>query len=136
MNATALDHPRTRSTFRAIKTLVLCYLGLSVLTLLAVILLRNHPSIVTPPVWVRSSIVVLTAVLMTSFAFRTARGNRRSFLRLRIATGVMLIALAVIIAVPGDFPVWLKVEQGACGLLVLGIVILANNSHTRSLFAR
>ncbi len=39
----------------------------------------------------------------------------------------MVVAIRVIIALPGTFPVWLKVEQGLCGLLLIGVVILANS---------
>jgi hypothetical protein len=50
---------------------------------------------------------------------------RRAYLRLRIVSTVMLVAIAVILAIPGDFPLWLKVEQAICGLLLLGVVIKA-----------
>ena len=73
---------------------------------------------------------------MTSFAVHTARGSSRSYLRLRLASGIMLLAIAVVIAIPGDFPLWMKIEQGACGLLVLGVVCLVNGRHLRSSFAR
>ena len=31
----------------------------------------------------------------------------------------MLIAIAVIIALPGTFPLWMKLEQAVCGLLLI-----------------
>ena len=43
----------------------------------------------------------------------------------------MLVAIAVILAVPGDFPAWLKVEQAVCGLLLLGVVVLVNRPAVR-----
>jgi hypothetical protein len=36
--------------------------------------------------------------------------------RLRIVSAVVLVAIVVIIAPPGGFPLWLKIEQGGCGL--------------------
>ena len=54
--------------------------------------------------------------------------------RLRILSSVMVVAIGVIIALPGLFPVWLKVEQGACALLLVGVVILANGRQTRAQF--
>ncbi|MEV6417481.1 hypothetical protein [Kribbella sp. NPDC051718] len=124
------------AAFRIVRVLIGGYLALSVATMVAVVVLRHHASIVTDAVWVRTVIVVGSAALMTSFAARAARGHGRSFLRLRLVSAIMLVAIAVIIAIPGDFPVWLKVEQGACGLLLLGVALVVNGKHLRSAFGR
>ncbi|HEX6444305.1 MAG TPA: hypothetical protein VF053_04385 [Streptosporangiales bacterium] len=124
-----------RTALRAVLTLVCGYLGLSVLTLAAAVLLRHHASIVTDAVWIRGTIVLASALLMTALAARTARGSRRAYLRLRIASAVMVVAIAVIVSLPGLFPVWMRIEQGACGLLLLGVVLVANGSRLRSAFA-
>ena len=52
----------------------------------------------------------------------------------------MMVAIAFIIALPGTFPLWMKIEQGACGLLLIGllligVVAIANGKHMQSLFA-
>ncbi|MGA4876717.1 hypothetical protein [Streptomyces lydicamycinicus] len=130
-----LSRPRVQQAFRSAKLLVGCYAGFSALTLLAIILLRNHPDLVTDAVWVRASIVVATSLLMASFAARAARGHRRSYLRLRWASGIMLVAIAVIIVVPGAFPLWLKMQQGVCGLLLAGVVVSVNGKELRAAFA-
>jgi hypothetical protein len=93
------------------------YLGLSLLTLAAIIALRHHAAVVNDAVWIRGSIVVASAALTNVFALR---GDVR---RLRIVSIVMVIAIAIIVAVPGPFPLWLKLEQVACGLLLLGVVL-------------
>lgn len=41
----------------------------------------------------------------------------------------------VIVAVPGDFPLWFKLEQGVCGLLLLGVVLVVNGKHLRTAFS-
>jgi len=130
-----LDHPRSRSAFRGMKILVGGYLGISVATLIAVVLLRNHTAIVNTAVWIRGTIVVASALLTLSFAARAARGSRGAYRRLRIISAVMVVAIATIIALPGTFPVWMKVEQGVCGLLLIGVAIVVNGRHMRSLFA-
>jgi hypothetical protein len=138
MNATAtaaVRHPRTHTAFRNAKLLASGYFGISVLTLLAIVALRDHASIVTSAVWVRGTIVVVSSLLTFLFTIRAARGSRRAYLRLRLLTAGMLVAIAVIIALPGTFPVWLKIEQGVCGVLLLGIVLIVNGRHVRSLFA-
>lgn len=130
-----LKHPRSQMAFRSVKALALCYLGISVLTFFAIILLRNHTAIVTPAVWIRGTIVVASALLTTSFAYRMARGRSRAYLRLRLVSAIMLVAVVVIIALPGTFPLWMKMEQGVCGLFLLGIVVIINKKHLRSTFA-
>jgi hypothetical protein len=130
-----LQAVRAGSALRTVRRLVGCYLALSVATLVAAALLRHHHTLVTPAVWVRCSIVVATAALMLSFAVRASRGSARAYLRLRLVSAIMVAAIAVIIALPGDFPLWLKVEQGVCGLLLIGVVILANGARVRSTFA-
>lgn len=129
-----LNHPQSQTAFRNVKLLVGCYLGLSMLTLVAIVLLRNNTAIVTPAVWVRGTIVVASALLTTFFAAQMARGSRGGYLRLRLVSAIMLVAIVVIIALPGTFPLWMKIEQGVCGLLLLGVVGVVNSKHLRSTF--
>ncbi|MFG2205844.1 hypothetical protein [Streptomyces sp. NPDC048638] len=133
--AESLSPPRIRQAFRSTKLLVGCYVGLSVLTLIAVFLLRHHPGTVTDAVWGRVTIVVATSMLMALFTARAARGDSRSYLRLRLASGVMVVAIAVIVALPAAFPVWLRIEQAVCGVLLLGVVLIVNGKRIRSAFA-
>jgi hypothetical protein len=122
-------------SFRRIKLLVGAYVTLSVLTLVAIALLRNHHGIVNSAVWTRGTIVVLSSLLLMRFARRAANGARRAFLRLRIISAVMVAAIAVIVALPGPFPVWMKIEQAVCGLLLIGVTAFANRRQVRGLFA-
>ncbi|MFH8789752.1 hypothetical protein [Streptomyces roseoverticillatus] len=133
--AESLSHPRVQRTLRSTKRLITCYVALSVGTLAAVIALRDHHDIVTGAVWVRTSIVVAASLLMASFAARTARGHSRSYLRLRLSSAAMVVAIAVIVALPGTFPAWLKAEQAVCGLLLLGVVLAVNGKQMRSAFS-
>jgi hypothetical protein len=130
-----LDHPRTGSAFRGVLVLVGCYAGLCVLTLVAAVLLRDHHKLVTDAVWVRGTIVLASSLLTLAFALRAARGSRRAYLRLRIVTAVMVVAIAVIVSLPGLFPAWMRIEQGCCGLLLLGTVVLVNRRRLRALYA-
>ncbi|QLE72569.1 hypothetical protein FGW37_14030 [Streptomyces rectiverticillatus] len=129
-----LNHPRIQRSLRSTKLLIGCYAGLSLCTLIAVVLLRNHHDLVTDAVWVRASIVVAASLLMASFAARTARGHSRSYLRLRLSSGGMTVAIAVIVALPGAFPAWLKVEQAVCGVLLAGVVLIINSKPMRTAF--
>ncbi len=111
------------------------YAALSVGTLVAIALLRDHSGIVDSAVWTRGTIVVLSSLLMLRFTARAAQGARRAYLRLRIVSAAMVVAIAVIVALPGTFPVWMKIEQSACGLLLACVVALINRPQVRSLFA-
>jgi hypothetical protein len=125
----------TRDALRGVRRLVGCYLAVSVAAVVAMVLLRQDAAAVNDAVWTRGILVVVSALLTNLFAARAAGGSRRAFLRLRIVSVVMVVAIAVIIALPGMFPLWLKVEQGVCGLLLLGVALLVNGGRLRSVFA-
>ena len=129
------DESAGREPFRVIKGLLLGYLGIGIAALVAVILLRNHPAEVNGPAWVRSIVVVATALILLSAATLASRGSRGAFLRLRIISIVTTVAIVVIVVLPGTFPVWLKVEQSVCGVLMLGVALLANGRTARARFA-
>ena len=102
---------------RTPRLLTALYLVLSLATLGAAYALRHHANLVNDAVWVRGTIVVLSATVCNILA---ARGDVR---RLRIIAIVMTVAIAVIVSVPLPFPLWLKLEQVACGLLLIGVVL-------------
>ena len=62
-----------------VRLLVGAYLGLSVLTLVAIVLLRDNTAMVTTPMWVRGSIVAASALLTTVFTALMARGSRAGY---------------------------------------------------------
>ncbi len=135
MNTVSLDHPRSRRVFRVVKLLVGGYLAISVVTLVAIILMRNDAKLVNAAVWIRGTIVVASALLMISFAVRAARGSASAYRRLRIVSAAMVVAIAVIIAIPGTFPGWMKMEQAACAALLIAVAAIINSRQVRSLFA-
>ncbi|WP_353945854.1 hypothetical protein ABII15_32525 [Streptomyces sp. HUAS MG91] len=134
MTSTNPPHEAHRTVLRPARLLVGCYLTVSVATLGAVFLLRHHHGVVDDAVWTRSVIVVASALLTLLFVTRAARGSRGAFRRLRVVTAAMTVAIAVIVALPGLFPVWLRVEQSVCGLLLLAVVVSVNGRETRALF--
>jgi len=117
---------------RRARLLLALYLGLSVATLVALVPLGRYPALVNPAVWVRGTIVTASALLMIVFAARAARGSGRALLRLRIVSAIVLAAIVVIVALPGTFPLWFKVEQSVCGLLLAGVVAMINSRAVRA----
>ncbi|GAB3138491.1 hypothetical protein [Microbispora hainanensis] len=107
------------------------YVAVSLLTLVAMIVFRQDATMVTTAVWVRGTLVAAGSLLTLFFAVRAARGDRRMLGRLRVVTAVMLVAIVVIIALPGMFPLWFKLEQGVCGLLLLAVVVQVNRRPAR-----
>ncbi|MFC5185584.1 hypothetical protein [Actinomadura harenae] len=135
-NANEMANNSTHVTaFRRIKTLVGVYAVLSVLTVAGLVAYRNSSS-VTTPVWVRLIIVAVSSLILFALTLRAARGSRGAFRRLRILSAVMLVAIVVIISLPGMFPVWMRVEQGVCGVLLLGVVLISGNRGLRAGFSR
>jgi hypothetical protein len=124
---------RTPATgFRPVLLLTGAYAALSVLTLLTIVLFRNDHAMVTDAVWVRATLVAASSLLTFAFARSAARGSRKGLLRLRIVAAVMLVAIVVIVALPGLFPAWLRIEQAVCGLLLLAVTALVNGRRSRA----
>ena len=63
------DQPKTRTALHGTELLVSGYVGISVLTLVAIVLLSNHAAVVNPAVWIRGSVAVATALLMLASPF-------------------------------------------------------------------
>jgi hypothetical protein len=131
----ALGHPGTAAAFRKIKLLTGGYLGISALAVVAIVLMRHHSAEVNSSVWTHGILVAASALVAFGLAVRAARGSRGAYRRLRIMSVVLVAAIAVIIALPGSFPLWMKAEQGVAGLLMIGVAVLVNDSQLRSLFA-
>ena len=102
------------------------YAAVSALTLGTMVALRDDAAMVTPAVWVRGTIVAAASLLTLFLAARAARGEPKMLLRLRIVTAIMLVAIVVIVALPGAFPVWFRLEQAICGLLLAPVVVQVN----------
>ena len=128
--------PTPAAALRGPKRLVAGYAAVAIATLAAIIALRNDPDLVTDAVWVRGSIVVLSSLVMFAFAAGAARGKRRAFLRLRLTSTAMTIAIAVLVALPGLFPLWMRLDQAVCGVILLAVAVTVNRKRLRDLFSR
>jgi MFS family permease len=130
------DQPSTTAAFRKIKLLTAGYLAISVAAVGATVLMRNHAAEVNSSVLIHGIAVAASAVGAFFAARLAARGSRGAYLRLRILSVVVVVAIAAIIALPGTFPLWMKAEQGVAGLLMAGVAVLANSSQVRARFAK
>ncbi|HVX46503.1 MAG TPA: hypothetical protein VHC49_21595 [Mycobacteriales bacterium] len=122
-----------RTPFRTVQWLIGLYFGIGFATLVAAILLRNHHDEVNAAVWIRTSAVVLSALALAAFRRRAEAGSASAFRRLRIIATVTPIVIAVIVALPGTFPLWMKIDQIACGLVMAAVAVIV--SRLRGTFA-
>lgn len=130
------DHARTTAALSRARLLVGGYVAVSVATFVAAVLLRDHPHVVTGAVWVRGVVVVISSLVMYANVVRAAGGSRSAYRRVRGLSSVMVAVIAAGIALPGTFPLWMKVDQGVCGLLLIGVAVVTNGRYLRSVFAR
>jgi hypothetical protein len=128
-------NPEVVAAFRTIRVLLGAYLLAGIATLAVVVVLRGHAGIVNTAVWTRTVIVGITAVVLYAAGSRAARGSRGAYRRLCIISAITVLAIAIIVVVPGPFPTWLRIEQAAGGLVMLRIAVLANNRILRAVFA-
>ncbi|MCP9969073.1 hypothetical protein LUX57_31065 [Actinomadura madurae] len=129
------DRPAARTEFRGINLLVGCYLAISLGAIAVLGVLHGHPSVAPEEAWVHAVIVAVTATLMMASSVQAAKGSASAYRRLRIASSVMLAAIVVITAIPGDFPRWMKLEDVLCGVLLCGVAVLANRRPLRDAFS-
>jgi len=121
-----LTHPAAN----LIRLLVGGYVAISFGAIVALIALHYHPAQASQEAWVHGIIVAAMSLLMTRFAMGTIQGKDRMLLRLRITSTIMIIAIAITSAIPGDFPVWMKIEQSVCGLLLIALAFVLSRKNT------
>ncbi|MFE0462132.1 hypothetical protein ACFW1A_23070 [Kitasatospora sp. NPDC058965] len=127
-------HPETVRAFRTVRLLVIGYLALSVLTLVAIALVRHDHSPTTSAMWGRGIGVAISAGITFFLVDRASKGSYRAYRRLRFLTPLVAVAIVFVIAT-APYPVWMKIEQGLCGVALAGVAIVANGTHLRGQFA-
>ncbi|WP_208321903.1 hypothetical protein [Paramicrobacterium chengjingii] len=135
--------PATRSVntrgHAALRTALILFIGfllVSAATLVAIVVMRDDPELVTQTVWIRCVLVLSSSVVTLIFMIGALRGSRASFNRTRLISAIILIAVCVIVAIPGFLPAWVWIEQVICGLLLLPAVSAVNLPSTRALFPK
>jgi len=122
--------PRTRAALRRVRQILSVYLAVGVAALAMIIVTRDsNPEVYAAGIW---RLVGGTAIFV--FAGTAARGLRSAFTRARIVSGLATVTVLPVLIVPGRFPTWLRFEQGCSGLIMLGVVLIVNGRHLRSVF--
>lgn len=123
-----------RTAFRPVLILLAGFLVVSAAMEAVLIVLSATKGAIDSTIWTRCSLVLGSSIVLLLFAVRAARGSRRSWLRVRIISPIVVTAVVVVVSIPGFLPDWVRVEQGVCGALVLGAAILVNLPRARAHF--
>ncbi|WP_158883362.1 hypothetical protein [Amycolatopsis anabasis] len=132
--ATRHDHPRTR--LGKVQKFVLAYGALAVVVLIAVVLLSIAGKEVTSFMWGRTGGVLASAVATYWLTVLAARGSRSAFLRVRVISVVVPIAIIAIDLIPGALPPWFIALQIAGALTLAPAAFIVNGSGLRAAFPK
>lgn len=86
-------------------------------------------------IWIRAAMVAVPALLYLWFARRLRQGSRRAYLRIRAIAAIGAVAVGFLIA-SGQYPVWLRVVQGAQLAALLTLLFLVTRPEVRALFPK
>lgn len=123
-----------RAIFRPMLVLLGGLIAVSAAMVSVLAVLSRSGAAIDPAIWIRCSIVLGSSIVLLLIAISAAGGSRSAWLRLRIVSAVVVIAVAVIASIPGFLPVWVRIEQGLCGALVLPVAILVSLPRVRAVF--
>jgi hypothetical protein len=146
------------SALRLVIILMFVNLGLSVLTTIITLIL--HDSVLNyeiahshlPPdaspaevnmirqtlqtsLWTKLGATVLVSALYIWRAYALRRGSRRAYLRLYYICIAGLIGIVYLI-VAGQYPVWMRVEQGLQAVVLIALIIAVSRKEVRTRFAK
>lgn len=122
--------------FRPFLVLLAAFVAVSLAMELVLVVQSVLGTSVDGAVWSRCSAVLASSIVLLLLTVGAARGSRTAWIRVRIISVVVVLAVIVIVSIPGFLPPWVRLEQGVCGGLVLPVAILVNLTRTRALFPK
>ena len=93
-------------------------LGLCVSLLSVAFALRDS---VSPAVWVRSTIILAVSLFLLVCGEQMRRGRRWAYVRAKWIAALGAIGFIGVAALPGPFPAWMRIEQGAQAVVFLAL---------------
>lgn len=108
-------------------------LGLWV-SLLSVAFALRHS--ISPAVWVRSAIILVVSLFMLLCGKQMRSGRRWAYVRAKWIAVLGTIGFVGVAALPGPFPGWMRIEQGAQALLFLALTWMLTRPALASFFPR
>lgn len=124
---------RFGSLCRLANRLLVGFLVMSVLLAAVTFVLRDH---VPGAAWGRVVGLLVASPLYLLFANRMAAGRRWAYVRLRLLSVLGTVGIVALVSVPGPYPVWMRVEQGAQGVVLLALAVVLAQPAVKARFAR
>lgn len=146
------------TALRRVIILMFVNLGLSVLTTIITLFLHNSvlsyqlahahiPANATPAeintihqalqtaLWSRLAATVLVAAFYIWRAYALRRGSRGAYLRLYYICVAGIVGIAYLI-LAGQYPVWMRVEQGLQAVVLVALLLAVSRKEVRNRFAK
>jgi Acyltransferase family len=76
---------------------------------------------IPPAVWVRSTIILVVSLFMLLCGDQMRRGRRWGYVRAKWIAILGTLGFVGVAALPGPFPAWMRIEQGAQALVFLAL---------------
>ncbi|WP_406051942.1 hypothetical protein [Kribbella sp. NBC_00889] len=131
-----LTSQKQLEAFNRAKGFVILY-GLLAGVVVATIVDRAARHQVVPGfLWGRSCTVLVTSVVAYWLLTRAARGARWAYVRIRVISIVMPIAIIGVDLIPGLCPGWFAAMQAVCALAMVPVAVVVNGPALRAGFAR
>ncbi|WP_158814127.1 acyltransferase [Methylocapsa sp. S129] len=108
-------------------------LGLCVLLLTVAFALRDS---IAPAVWVRSTIILIVSLFLLLCGKQMLRGRRWAYVRAKWIAALGAIGFVGVAALPGPFPAWMRIEQGAQALVFLALAWMLTRPALALFFPR
>ncbi|MEU2787919.1 hypothetical protein [Streptomyces sp. NPDC007100] len=129
-------HAPDRRALGTVKGLVAAYGALSAAVLAVVVVLAVNGREVTSFMWGRSAGVLASAAVTYWLTVLAARGARWAYVRIRVISVVVPVAIVVIDTLPGVLPAWFVAMQIACALAIGATAFLLNGPGLRAAFPK
>ncbi|MEU6788889.1 hypothetical protein ABZ912_57740 [Nonomuraea angiospora] len=123
-------------SFGKVKILVAAYGALSAVVLATVAVLAISGQTVTSFMWGRSAGVLASAAVTYWLTVRAARGARWAYLRVRVISIVMPVAIVAVDLIPGLCPTWFAMMQAVCALAIAAAGFVVNGSGLLAAFPK
>lgn len=88
-------------------------------------------------VWVRGVAVAAAAAWLIALTGQAEKGRRAAYVRIRFIATIAPIGILLIVAVPSSgYPLWMRVEQGLVGVLLVAVATLVNRRAVRQAYPK
>ncbi len=130
--------PEIRSALQTVARLWWLCAAVSVLALVvAAFLSIADPAEVNWVVWLRGSVVAAASLVFVAVTRAAARGSRAAYTRMRWISILAPIGILLILIAPDTgYPLWMKVEQGIVGAIIVAVAMILNRRPVRDAFPK